>query len=243
MDRLYILRDLDEFKKRYVKNRIKNGNYNIDSNVNIVVRCFGDLEKEKYSHEFIYLNNDNYKETLENYAGMYKILDDSSSFQEFCRPNCAFSIDNIKKGDILEIFKISPSITECLDDNYDSLICLLKQYYWRLNELLPYLALDNTYMAYKDDDYLSWLYQIDIKSLEEMRKMYFYDKSFVPYYYIAKFSEMNLLQFEYRTTPYVIGLQFELEGTNVRQISNDEIDRLKHRQNKSKIKASSIYTK
>ena len=54
---------------------------------------------------------------------------------------------------------------------------------------------------------------------------------------------MNLLQFEYRTTPYMIGLQFELEGTNVRQISNDEIDRLKHRQNKSKIKASSIYTK
>ena len=53
IDKLYILRDLDEFKKRYVLDRIKNGNYNIDCNGNIIIKCFEDLGKEKYSHEFI----------------------------------------------------------------------------------------------------------------------------------------------------------------------------------------------
>ena len=48
----YLLKDLDEFKIRYVKKRIEDKLYARYSNNDIVIHCYSD-SKDSYTHKFI----------------------------------------------------------------------------------------------------------------------------------------------------------------------------------------------
>ena len=202
----YLLKDLDEFKIRYVKNRIKDKLYSIDDNNNIIIECYRD-ENKGLNHKFIITDDISYKSN-EN------IL--------LCK--------KIKNKNIYEVVS-----TTTLNDNKNDLYLFI----WRLNRLLPYLSLDEKCINYKEDKYLSWLYHINIKELEKIRKIYFYDKSIIPYENVS-FKELNL---EYELIPYFTGIEFDVDHISENNRLENTIKEINKRQIKSLIKAKDIYTK
>ena len=202
----YLLKDLDEFKIRYVKNRIKDKLYSIDDNNNIIIECYRD-ENKGLNHKFIITDDISYKSN-EN------IL--------LCK--------KIKNKNIYEVVS-----TTTLNDNKNDLYLFV----WRLNKLLTYLSLDEKCINYKEDKYLSWLYHIDIKELEKIRKIYFYDKSIIPYENVS-FKELNL---EYELIPYFTGIEFDVDHISENNRLENTIKEINKRQIKSLIKAKDIYTK
>ena len=105
--------------------------------------------------------------------------------------------------------------------------------------MLSYISLNKDCLNYKNDKYLSWYYNIDLKELENIRKIYFYDKSIVPYENIS-IEELNL---EYETIPYFMDIEFEVDQIHENNNLKETIKEISKRQHKSKIKAKDIYTK
>ena len=202
----YLLTDLDEFKIRYVKNRIKNKLYIIDSDNEIIIECYKD-ENNTFNHKFIV----------------------TDSIPQSADENI-LSIRKLKNDNIYEIVS-SPSLNISKNSLY--------LFNWRLNKLFQYLSLDENCANYKDDKYLSWLYHIDLKELEKIRKIYFYDKSIIPFENLS-IEELNL---EYETIPYFMDNEFEIDHIPENNRLKNTINEIKKRQGKSKVKAKDIYTK
>lgn len=208
----YLLKDLDEFKIRYVKNRIKDELYALD-NDNYLVLCYRD-EKTFYNHKFIVTDNKCIVSNKEN------IL--------MCR--------RLKEENIFEIVTIPSTLDKTIISNAKK---NLDRYMHKFNEMLTYLSLDKDCISYKDDDYLSWFFAVDQKELDTIRKIYFYDKSIVPYEDV----DIKEAKLEYEVVPYSTIDDFEIDSIEPNNRMKNIITDIHTRQNKSKIKAKTIYTK
>ena len=224
MLRCELLKDLDEFKRRYVKNRIKDNLYNKDSNGNIIVKGFKS-DTDGYNHFFIIVEKD-----VSNFRVDNSIISRNIS-KKIIENKIYSSGESIKfdSGDIIEFFEFNKSNKNKLNRGFTI-----------LNELISFLALDEKFMGYKNNKHLSLIYGICEKELETIKNIYFYDTSIVPY------EKVRLLEskFDYDDA-YFDDTDFEFDGFNPKNNTNlqkySEMIRL--RQNKSKIKAKEIYTK
>ena len=208
----YLLKDLDEFKIRYVKNRIKDELYALD-NDNYLILCYRD-EKTFYNHKFIVTDN--------------KCIVSNNENVLLCR--------RLKEENIFEIVTIPSTLDKTIIEKAKVNI---DKYMHKFNEILTYLSLDKYCISYKDDDYLSWYYDIDLNKLETIRKIYFYDKSIVPYEDV----DIKEAKLEYELLPYSTIDDFEIDSIDPNNRLKNIRDDINRRQNKSKVKAKTIYTK
>ena len=208
----YLLKDLDEFKIRYVKKRIEDKLYARYSNNDIVIHCYSD-SKDSYTHKFIVTDNDYFVSNREDVI--------------MCR--------RLEKN-ILEIITIPSTLNKSLIEKAK---LNLDKYMNKFNEMLTYLSLNKDCISYKDDEYLSWYYGIDLNELETIRKIYFYDKSIVPYEDV----DIKEAKLEYELLPYSTIEDFEIDSIDPNNRLKNIRDDINRRQNKSKVKAKTIYTK
>lgn len=208
----YLLKDLDEFKIRYVKKRIEDELYALDNN-NYLVLCYRD-EKTFYSHKFIVTDNKYFVSNKENILMCRKLNDEN----------------------IYEVVTILSTLDKNIISNAKK---NLNKYMHKFNEMLTYLSLDKDCISYKEDAYLSWFFDVDQKELEKIRKIYFYNKSIIPYEDV----DIKEAKLEYEAVPYSVIDNFEIDSIEPNNRLKNTITDIHKRQNKSKIKAKDIYTK
>lgn len=222
MLRCELLKDLDEFKRRYVNNRIKDNLYNKDSNGNIIINGFRS-DTEGYNHYFMIIEKDDYEFKVDN------LLISRNISKKLIENKIYSSGESIRfdSSDIIEFFELNNANKNKLNTSFI-----------KLNELVSVLALDEKFMGYKDNKYLSFIYGTCEKDLETMRNIYFYDTSIVPY------ENVSLLEskFDYDDTPFTYE-EYELDGISLKNNSDFQSSSkmIRLRQNKSKIKAKEIY--
>ena len=178
-----------------------------------MIHCYSD-SKNFYNHKFIITNNNYFVINKEN------IL--------LCK--------RLKGKNIFEVVTILSTLNKSLIEKEK---LNLDKYMHKFNEMLTYLSLNKDCISYKNDEYLSWYYGIDLNELETIRKIYFYDKSIVPYEDV----DVKEAKLEYELLPYSTIDDFEIDSIDPNSRLKNIRDDINRRQNKSKVKAKTIYTK
>ena len=244
--------NLQQFKKLYVEQRILDGKFEylpkeIASEGVCKITCFGSLNNEGYEHGFLYLKEgaEVFRHKHTDNIELYKLVSgDEDVLVKSCMLGESHEINKVKCNTIIETFKLNKKIInkdfQVVELN-EKLNVQAERYLWRINELVIKLAYDKGDMCYLDYNSLSFNYQIPVSSIENMERIYFYNRDIIP------FDRLELTPDDVciRLVPYRIDNFWGLKLDFCNPYSGDfseTANEIRNRQVKSLIKAKDIFS-